>query len=46
MLPVATAPNAIIFGTGRVTTREMAKTGLGLNLLGAVIITTGCLLSF
>ena len=46
MLPVATAPNAIIFGTGRVTTREMAKTGLGLNLLGAIIITTGCLLSF
>jgi len=46
MLPVATAPNAIIFGTGRVTTREMAKTGLGLNFLGAAIITTGCLLSF
>ncbi|MFA5974207.1 MAG: SLC13 family permease [Lentimicrobiaceae bacterium] len=39
MLPAATPPNAIIFGTKRVTILEMAKTGLLLNLLGAVIIT-------
>jgi len=45
MLPVATAPNAIIFGTGRITTQAMAKKGLGLNLLGVLIITVGCLLS-
>jgi len=44
MLPVATAPNAIVFGTGKITTREMAQTGFGLNLLGVVIITTGCLI--
>lgn len=39
MLPVATPPNAIIFGYNRVTIAQMAKTGLVLNLLGAIIIT-------
>jgi sodium-dependent dicarboxylate transporter 2/3/5 len=39
MLPAGTPPNAIIFGTRRVTIAEMAKTGLWLNLIGAVIIT-------
>ncbi len=39
MLPVATAPNAIMFGTGRITTKTMAREGLWLNLIGAVIIT-------
>lgn len=39
MLPVATPPNAIIFGTSRITVGQMAKTGLFLNLVGAVIIT-------
>jgi len=39
MLPVATPPNAIIFGTNRVTIVEMAKAGLFMNLVGAVIIT-------
>ncbi len=39
MLPVATAPNAIIFATGVVTTTDLAKTGLMLNLLGALVIT-------
>jgi sodium-dependent dicarboxylate transporter 2/3/5 len=39
MLPVATPPNAIIFGSGYVRIPEMAKTGFFLNLLGAVIIT-------
>ena len=38
MLPVATPPNAIIFGTNRVTVGEMAKAGLFMNLAGAVII--------
>ncbi len=40
MLPVATAPNAIMFGTGRFTTRRMASEGFTLNLLGAAIITS------
>jgi len=38
MLPAATPPNAIIFGTRRVTIAEMAKTGFWLNLIGAVVI--------
>jgi sodium-dependent dicarboxylate transporter 2/3/5 len=39
MLPAGTPPNAIIFGTRRVTILEMARTGFWLNLIGAVIIT-------
>ncbi len=39
MLPAATPPNAIIFGTRRVTIKEMARTGFLLNLIGVVIIT-------
>ena len=39
MMPVATPPNAIIFGTGRLRVWEMARTGLLLNLLGAGVIT-------
>ncbi|MBX3433633.1 MAG: SLC13/DASS family transporter [Pirellulales bacterium] len=39
MLPVATPPNAIVFGSGRVTLAEMARAGFVLNLLGAAIVT-------
>lgn len=39
MLPVATPPNAIIFGTNRIKVSQMARTGLIINLVGAVIIT-------
>jgi sodium-dependent dicarboxylate transporter 2/3/5 len=42
MLPVATAPNAIIFGSGDVPAPFMARTGLVLNLLGVLVITTVC----
>jgi sodium-dependent dicarboxylate transporter 2/3/5 len=42
MLPVATAPNAIVFGTERVTTRQMARAGLLINLLGALAIALLC----
>jgi solute carrier family 13 (sodium-dependent dicarboxylate transporter), member 2/3/5 len=38
MLPVATPPNAIIFGSGRISVGQMARTGLLLNLTGAVVI--------
>jgi len=39
MLPVATPPNAIVYGSGYITTGEMARTGFALNLAGAVVIT-------
>lgn len=40
MLPVATAPNAIVFGTGRVTVEQMVREGLILNLIGVLVITS------
>lgn len=43
MLPVATAPNAIVYGSEMVTVRQMAQAGFVLNLLGAVVITAVCL---
>ncbi|MBK8979290.1 MAG: SLC13/DASS family transporter [Planctomycetes bacterium] len=44
MLPVATAPNAIVFGTGQVPITRMAREGLWLNLAGAAVITAVTLL--
>ncbi len=42
MLPVATAPNAIVFSSGRFAVQRMAREGLALNLLAAAVITTVC----
>jgi sodium-dependent dicarboxylate transporter 2/3/5 len=42
MLPVATAPNAIVFGTERITIREMAREGIWLNFIGAAALTLVC----
>ena len=39
MLPVATPPNAIVFGTRYITIPQMAKAGIWLNLLGCLLIT-------
>jgi sodium-dependent dicarboxylate transporter 2/3/5 len=39
MLPVATPPNAIVFSSRYVSIMQMARAGLLLNLVGAVIIT-------
>ena len=38
MLPVATPPNAIVFGTDRVRITDMARVGLILNLMGVAIV--------
>jgi len=38
MLPVATPPNAIVFGSGDVTIPQMARAGILLNLLFVVLI--------
>ena len=42
MLPVATIPNAVVFGTGEITVRRMAREGLVLNLMGASVISGIC----
>ena len=39
MMPVATPPNAIVFGTGRLRIGDMVKAGFWLNILGVIIIT-------
>jgi sodium-dependent dicarboxylate transporter 2/3/5 len=38
MMPVATPPNTIIFGSGRITIAEMARVGIAINLIGVAVI--------
>ena len=40
MLPVATAPNAVVFGSGELPIRRMVREGFALNLMGALLIAT------
>jgi sodium-dependent dicarboxylate transporter 2/3/5 len=44
MLPVATAPNTIVFSTGRFTTSRMAREGAALNFVGVIVISVMCYL--
>ena len=39
MMPSGTAPNAIVFSTGHLTVRYMARVGFALNLLSIVVVT-------
>jgi sodium-dependent dicarboxylate transporter 2/3/5 len=41
MLPVATAPNAVIYGTNRVAISTMFREGLLINLVGAFVVSLG-----
>ena len=44
MLPVATPPNAIIYGSGFVSVPQMARAGVWLNLTFIVLVTLLCFL--
>ena len=38
MLPVATPSNAVAFGSGEVTIKQMVRVGLWLNIISLVVI--------
>lgn len=42
MLPVATPPNAIVFGSERLDIKDMVRKGFWLNIIGAFVITAVC----
>ena len=40
MLPIATPPNAVIFGSGKINIKDMVKVGIRLNLVSVITVTT------
>lgn len=43
MLPVATPPNAIVFGSGLLTIPKMARAGLALNFISIILVSLAAL---
>ncbi|MET4706581.1 SLC13 family permease [Endozoicomonas lisbonensis] len=39
MMPVATPPNAIVFGSGKLEIIDMIKAGFALNIIGVILVT-------
>ena len=39
MLPVATPPNAIVYGSGKFTIPQMIRAGFALNIIGIILVT-------
>ena len=39
MLPVATPPNAIVFGSGYLSIPDMVKTGFAMNVISIIVLT-------
>jgi len=44
MLPVATGPNTIVFGSGRIKVKDMMQAGLVLDIVGILLITAGIMI--
>ena len=42
MLPIATPPNAVVFGSGKLKISNMIRAGLPLNILSVFIVTAVC----
>ena len=40
MMPVATPPNAIVFGSNKINIKDMIKAGFALNIIAILLITT------
>ena len=44
MLPIATPPNAVIFGSGKININDMIRSGIILNIVSTFTITLVCIL--
>lgn len=42
MLPVATPPNAIVYGSGKITIPQMAKAGVWINIIISILLAGAC----
>ena len=42
MFPISTPPNAIVFGSGFIQMKQMARAGIWLNLISVIVISVYC----